>query len=175
MTRGAVQVRRARPGDLDLVARIYTHYVTASAVTFEEVPPSCAEWTERYGRIQDAGLPFLVAESDEQVVGYAYCAPWRSRPAYRHTAEDTVYVAPGAEGQGVGRALLDELLRRCAAVGIRQVIAVITDSGDQASVALHRRCGFREVGRLNQVGRKHGQWWDTVLFQASLEDPDETG
>ena len=119
-------------------------------------------------------LPFLVAEAGGTVAGYAYASPWRPKPAYRHTVEDSVYLAPGQRGRGLGRLLLESLLTGCADAGVRQVIAVIADSGDPASVALHRACGFAETGRLSQVGYKHGRWLDTVLLQREPQ-PGEYG
>lgn len=157
-------IRRAGESDLEAVARIYAHYVRSSVATFEETPPTAADWRRRL----DTELPFLVAEVDGEVAGYAYCTPWRPRPAYRHTVEESVYVAPGAVGAGIGRALLDRLVRDCADAGVRQIIAVVADTGDAASAALHRRCGFVEAGRLSRVGYKHGRWLDTVLLQRSL-------
>lgn len=170
-------VRPARPDDLDAVGRIYAGYVLDSLVTFEVEPPSPAEWSERFGKVRDLGLPFLVAELAGEVAGYAYCSPWRPRPAYRHTAENSIYVAPAAAGRGLGRSLLDELVAGAGASGIRQLIAVIADQGDpgvgeSASVALHLRCGFVEVGRLRRVGLKHGRWLDTVLLQRELDGPE---
>lgn len=150
---------------------IYADYVRSSLVTFEVDPPTPAEWRERFGKVVDHGLPFLVAELDGAVLGYAYCAPWRPRPAYRHTAEDSIYLDPRAAGRGIGRQLLTELLRCAAAAGIRQLIAVIVDAGDPASEALHRRCGFESVGRLRQVGYKHGRWLDTLLMQYTVDGP----
>ncbi|HEY7918714.1 MAG TPA: GNAT family N-acetyltransferase, partial [Streptosporangiaceae bacterium] len=114
-------------------------------------------------------LPFLVAEAAGTVAGYAYASPWRPKPAYRHTVEDSVYLAPGQRGRGLGRLLLESLLAGCADAGVRQVIAVIADSGDPASAALHRACGFADAGRLTQVGFKHGRWIDTVLMQRELQ------
>jgi L-amino acid N-acyltransferase YncA len=115
------------------------------------------------------GLPFLVAETGGAVTGYAYASPWRPKPAYRHTVEDSVYLAPGQRGRGLGRLLLEALLTGCADAGVRQVIAVIADSGDPASVLLHRACGFTDAGRLTRVGFKHGRWVDTLLMQRALE------
>jgi L-amino acid N-acyltransferase YncA len=167
-------VRSASLVDLAQVERIYRHYVDESVVTFDEAPPDRDEWVRRLQLSTAQGLPFLVAESCGRVLGYAVAARWRTRPAYRHTIEESVYVAPSAVGRGVGHALLDELLRRCARANVREVVAVIVDTGgtgnagDTASVAVHRRCGFVEVGRLARVGHKHGRWLDTILMQRSL-------
>ncbi|WP_158884338.1 GNAT family N-acetyltransferase [Amycolatopsis anabasis] len=161
-------VRPASPDDLDSITEIYAHYVRTSVATFELTAPDRAEWERRFASVAETGLPFLVAESAGEVAGYAYCSPWKTRPAYRQTAEDSVYVAPGSAGLGFGGRLLDELLARCAATGIREMIAVIADGGDPASAELHRRRGFTEAGRLTRVGFKHGRWLDTVLWQRSL-------
>lgn len=160
-------VRPATVDDLPAIARIYGHYVDTGVATFELDAPDVAEWTRRFAAIADARLPFLVTERDGEVAGYAYCAPWKSRPAYRATVEDSVYVAPSAVGTGCGSELLAALLDMCRAVGVREVIAVIADSGDPASMALHRRFGFRDAGRLVDVGYKHERWIDTVLMQWS--------
>jgi len=161
-------IRGAEPADLDAVAGIYRHYVVNSVATFEENPPSADDWRAKLADLTGRGLPFLVAEVDGEVVGFAYASPWRPKPAYRHTVEDTVYLAPGWTGRGLGRALLEPLLSRCRAAGTRQVIAVIADSGDGASPALHRRLGFTDAGRLAAVGHKHGRWVDTVLMQRAI-------
>jgi L-amino acid N-acyltransferase YncA len=161
-------VRPATAGDLDAVAGIFAHYVIGSVFTFEEVPPTVAQWRQRLVALAENHLPFLVAEVDGTVAGYAYASPWRPKPAYRHTVEDSIFLAPGYQGKGLGRLLLDALLSACAAAGCRQVIAVIAGSGDPASVALHRACGFTEAGRLTQVGYKHGRWIDTVLLQRAV-------
>ncbi|GAA5072537.1 phosphinothricin acetyltransferase [Thermocatellispora tengchongensis] len=161
-------IRKAEERDLPAVARIFAHYVAESVATFEEEPPSVAAWRARRADLAARGLPFLVAEADGQVAGYAYAGPWRPKPAYRHTAEDTIYLAPGRTGAGLGRALLGELIAGCAAAGVRQVVAVIADTGDPASEALHRRAGFEYAGRLTAVGHKHGRWIDTVLMQLDL-------
>jgi L-amino acid N-acyltransferase YncA len=158
-------VRPATTGDLGAIAGIFAHYVTDSVCTFEEVPPTAGQWRQRLGTLIEYGLPFLVAEVDGTVAGYAYASPWRPKPAYRHTVEDSIFLAPDRQGKGLGRLLLDALLTGCAAAGSRQVVAVIADSGDPASVALHRACGFTEAGRLTRVGYKHGRWIDTVLMQ----------
>jgi L-amino acid N-acyltransferase YncA len=163
-------VRLAVPADAEPVAAIFAHYVATSAATFEESPPSAADWRRRLDDLGRAGLPFLIAEADGEVRGFAYASPWRPKPAYRYTVEDTVYLSPGHTGRGLGSALLGALLARCADAGVRQVIAVIADTGTDASAALHRRFGFTQAGRLTGVGRKHGRWIDTVLMQRELED-----
>jgi L-amino acid N-acyltransferase YncA len=164
---GAI-VRPATAGDLDSIAGIFAHYVTSSVATFEEVPPTPAQWGQRLAALAEDHLPFLIAEVEGTVAGYAYASPWRPKPAYRHTVEDSVYLGPASRGKGLGRLLLDALLTACATAGVRQVIAVIADGGDPASAALHRACGFTEAGRLSGVGYKHGRWIDTVLLQRAV-------
>jgi L-amino acid N-acyltransferase YncA len=163
-------VGRATPADLERVADIFAHYVWNTMVTFEETPPTVADWRRRLEDLAGLGLPFLVARTGGQVAGYAYASPWRPKPAYRHTVEDSVYLAADRTGQGLGRALLGSLLTRCADAGVRQVVAVIADAGadSAASVALHRSFGFVDAGRLTAVGHKHGAWIDTVLMQRDL-------
>ena len=161
-------VRAAVPADLEAVAAICAHYVRTTVTTFEEVPPTVADWQRRLDDLAGRNLPFLVAEADGTVCGYAYASPWRPKPAYRHTVEDTVYLSPGHTGRGIGSALLGGLLAGCAEAGARQVIAVIADTGSDASAALHRRFGFTQAGCLSGVGRKHGRWIDTVLMQKEL-------
>jgi phosphinothricin acetyltransferase len=169
-------IRPAGPADAEAVAAIFAHYVVATATTFEEVPPAAAYWQQRIGDLAGDQLPFLVVGDGAGVAGYAYASPWRPKPAYRHTVEDTVYISPGQTGRGLGRALLTALLAGCEQAGARQVIAVIADTGSDASQALHRRCGFTEAGRLTAVGRKHGRWIDTVLMQKNLmRDDREAG
>ncbi|GIH16272.1 GNAT family N-acetyltransferase [Rugosimonospora africana] len=163
-----VLVRPAEPGDLGAVAGIYEHYVLGSVATFEEVPPGVADWRQRLDDLTGRGLPFLVATVGGEVAGYAYAGPWRPKPAYRHTVEDSIYLAPGRTGQGLGRALLGALLAGCPRAGVRQVVAVIADTGSDASAALHRSFGFTDAGRLVGVGYKHGRWVDTVLMQRDL-------
>ena len=166
-----VVIRKAIPADSEQVAAIFAHYVATSVATFEEVPPTAADWRRRLDELGRQNLPFLVAQvgqAGEVVCGYAYASPWRPKPAYRYTVEDTVYISPGHTGRGLGSALLGGLLDGCAAAGARQVIAVIADTGSDVSAALHRRFGFAEAGRLRGVGRKHGRWIDTVLMQREL-------
>ncbi len=163
-------VRVAVPADAEPVAAIFAHYVTTSVATFEEVAPTGPDWRQRFDDLAARNLPFLVAEAegDRAVCGFAYASPWRPKPAYRHTVEDTVYLCPDRTGHGIGSALLGTLLAGCADAGARQVIAVIADTGSDASAALHRRFGFTQAGRLSGVGRKHGRWIDTVLMQKNL-------
>jgi phosphinothricin acetyltransferase len=165
-----VTVRPAVESDLAAVAGIYAHHVRTGVATFELEPPDSAEWRRRLAAVRSAGLPFLVATVSGEVIGYAYCAPWKPRPAYRHTVEDSVYLAPDATGRGAGGQLLDHLLAGCAEAGVRQVIAVIVDADADAaaSIALHRKRGFVEAGRLTAVGYKYGRWLDTLLLQRSL-------
>jgi phosphinothricin acetyltransferase len=164
----AVAVRPTSPGDLRAISDIYAHHVQTGVATFELTAPDLPEWQRRFESVTSPGLPFLTATVEDEIVGYAYCAPWKSRPAYRHTVEDSVYVAPDAVGLGVGGRLLDALLAECASAGIREVIAVIVDADGEASLALHRNRGFIDAGRLRAVGFKHGRWLDTILLQRSL-------
>lgn len=164
----AAAIRTARPYDLGRVGEIYAHYVETSVATFELDPPDRQNWSRRFGASAETGLPFLVAELDGEIAGYALCTPWKPRPAYRSTVEDSIYVAPSAMRGGVGAALMDGLLTACSASGVREVIAVIADTGEPGSIELHRRHGFVEVGRLSNVGFKLGRWLDTVLMQRSL-------
>jgi phosphinothricin acetyltransferase len=136
--------------------------------TFEEEPPSIEEMARRREAITIAGLPYLVANLHERVVGYAYATGYRPRPAYRHTVENSVYVTQAAHRHGIGTALLTALVARCEAGPWRQMVAVIGDSANRGSIALHRRAGFTEVGTLRAVGFKHGRWVDTVLMQRAL-------
>jgi phosphinothricin acetyltransferase len=163
-----VHLRPAADTDLGAVAEIFAHYVTSSVISFEETPPTVLQWRQRLRLLAERGLPFLVAAAGGTVAGYAYASPWRPAPGYRHTVEDSVYLAPHYRGQGLGRLLLGGLLEACAAAGVRQVIAVIADTGDPASLALHRACGFADAGRLREVGHKHGRSIDTVLLQRAV-------
>jgi L-amino acid N-acyltransferase YncA len=164
-----VVVRAAVGEDLAAVAAIYDHFVLSSVATFEVDPVPAWEWSARLSAAQSSGWPFLVAvDASGTVVGFAYAAPWKTRAAYRWTVEDSVYVAPAAAGHGVGRLLLSTLLDELAAAGARQVVATISDTGDDASVALHRALGFEDAGRLRAVGHKQDRWVDVVLMQRSL-------
>jgi L-amino acid N-acyltransferase YncA len=161
-------VRPVCPADLDEVAGIFGWYAVNSLATFEEAPRPRSEWARHAGELAERGLPFLVAETGGEIAGYAYAGPWRRKPAYRLTVEDSVFVAPGRTGSGTGRSLLTALLAHCAEAGLRQVIAVIADTGEPASVGLHLACGFTHAGRLTGVGFKQGRWIDTLLMQRTL-------
>jgi len=171
---GPCAVREARPQDLAAVQRIYAHHVLTGLASFELEPPDEAEIRRRQEALAGRGLPFLVAELEGAVRGYAYAGPYRVRPAYRYTVEDSVYVAPEAMGRGLGRALLGELVRCCAGLGMRQMVAVIGDSGNLASIRLHEAHGFSRAGLLRSVGFKFGRWVDSVLMQRGLGDGDAT-
>jgi L-amino acid N-acyltransferase YncA len=168
----AVRVRDAAEEDMEAVSTIYGHHVLFGLATFEEVPPTAAALDERRRGVLAAGLPYLVAEVEGRVSGFAYATAYRPRPAYRHTIEDSVYVAEGLGGCGIGSGLLGALIARCEAGPWRQMLAVIGDSGNAGSIALHRRHGFAHVGTLRSVGFKLGRWVDTVLMQRALGDGD---
>jgi L-amino acid N-acyltransferase YncA len=163
-----VQVRPAGPDDIAQIHAIYSHHVLKGLASFEEEPPSPTELRRRYEEVTGRGLPYLVAEFGGTVAGYGYCALYRTRSAYRYTLEDSVYVRPDAYGRGTGKALLAELIRRCAALGYRQLIAVIGDSAHAASIGLHASQGFVRIGTLRSVGFKFGRWVDSVIMQRPL-------
>jgi len=150
------------------VQRIYAHYVLYGLATFEEVPPATDELLTRRTAVLRLGLPYLVATLEDAVVGYSYATSYRARPAYQHTVEDSVYVADGLGRRGIGAMLLGALIERCESGPWRQMLAVIGDSDNAASIALHRRFGFQPVGTLKSVGFKLGRWVDTVLMQRVL-------
>ena len=165
-----VVVRPSRAEDLDAIQAIYAHHVLHGLASFEEAPPDAAELAQRREAILARGLPYLVAEIDGKVVGYAYAGPYRARSAYRYTLEDSVYVAEGWNGRGIGRVLLTRLVAECERWGGRQLVAVIGDSGNTGSIALHAALGFTHAGLLPAVGFKHGRWVDSVLMQRQLGD-----
>lgn len=168
----ALILRDAEEHDLPAVQAIYAHHVETGLGSFEESPPGLSEMTRRYHAILERRMPYLVAELEGAVRGFAYVATYRPRSAYRHTVENSIYVAPEWHGKGIAAALLQALIDRCTEAGYRQMVAVIGDSGNRASVALHERLGFRQVGTLQSVGRKHGRWVDTVLMQRPLGTSD---
>jgi L-amino acid N-acyltransferase YncA len=163
-----ITVRPVEPADLGEVREIFGWYAVNSLTTFEEAPRSTAEWDDLRTQLARLNLPFLVACEGDEVRGYAYAAPWRRKAAYRHTVENSVFIAPGQTGRGLGRLLLTELIAASPPAGARQMIAVIADTGDPASPRLHAACGFTLAGRLSAVGFKHGRWLDTVLMQRAL-------
>ncbi|MER6512217.1 N-acetyltransferase family protein [Nonomuraea sp. NPDC001636] len=181
-------IRDLTEADVPAVTAIYAHYVTGGVATFDETPPGADEWRAKAAALAAAGLPFLVAEDDGTdggtnggtnggtdggaltgaVAGYAYLSQYRPKPAYRHSLEVSIYLAPGRTGRGLGRLLLGELIERASATDARSLIAVIADGGEPASLRLHAAFGFKEAGRLSNVGFKHGRWIDTVLMQLDL-------
>jgi phosphinothricin acetyltransferase len=161
-------VRDAGEADMPAVQRIYAHYVLNALATFEETPPSLEDMMARRRRSLAIGAPYLVAEASGRIVGYCCASPYHPRSAYRYTLEDSVYVADGLHGRGLGAALLGELIQRCEAGSWRQMVAIIGDSANRASIALHRRCGFEHVGTLRAVGFKFGRWVDTTLMRRAL-------
>jgi len=170
-------IRPAEDGDVPAIQAIYAHHVLHGIASFEEEPPDQAEIARRMADVRARGLPYLVAEDrpgSGAILGYAYAGTYRARPAYRFTLEDSVYVLPGKGGKGIGSALLGELIDRCAALGYRQMIAVIGDSANHGSIRLHARHGCREVGVLHSVGFKHGRWVDSVYMQRALGEGDGT-
>lgn len=172
-TAGSTAVLRpVEDRDLPAIQRIYAHHVLHGLASFEVTPPDLAEITRRRDELVGVGLPYYCAVADgtegQVVLGYAYAGPYRPRTAYRFCVEDSIYVAPEAARRGIGRALLERLIARCTEIGKRQIIAVIGDSANLASIDLHRSCGFRLVGTFQAVGFKHGRWVDSVLMQRSL-------
>jgi L-amino acid N-acyltransferase YncA len=161
-------IRPATAADIPAITTIYADAVTYGTATFEIEPPSEREMANRFRALADGGFPYVVAARDAEVLGYAYAGPYRTRIAYRYSLENSIYVAPDCHRHGIGRALLDELLSEAGARGFRQMIAVIGDSQQVASIALHRAAGFNFVGTLSAVGFKFGRWLDTVLMQRSL-------
>lgn len=161
-------IRPSLETDIAAIAAIYSHAVVHGTASFELEPPSQAEMARRREAILDGGYPYLVAERGGEILGYAYAGAYRTRPAYRSTVEDSIYVAPDAQGQGVGRALLVALIDRCEALDFRLMVAVIGDEASHGSIALHRSLGFEPVGILKGIGYKHGRWLSTVLMQRPL-------
>lgn len=165
-------LRPAVLADIPAITRIYAHAVIHGTASFELEPPDEAEMTRRMRALLDGGFPYLVAERDGALAGYAYAGLYRTRPAYRFTLEDSVYVAPDAQRVGIGRVLLDALIADAEAKGFRQMIAVIGDSAQTSSIALHTAVGFKMVGTLISVGYKFGRWLDSVLMQRPLGSGD---
>lgn len=172
-SRGIV-IRASREADMPAVHRIYAHHVMHGFGSFEEEPPDLAELMRRRADYLGRRLPYLVAEREGRIVGYAYAGPWRTRTAYRYTVENSIYVDPAEARRGTGRALLAELIAQCTALGFRQMIAVIGDSANAPSIKLHEAMGFVHAGNLRAVGRKKGRWLDSVMMQRTLGEGDTT-
>ena len=170
----ALTLRPSQDGDLPAITAIYQHAVLHGTGTLELDPPDEAEMGRRRADILAKGLPGLVDVRGEQVLGYAYANHFRPRLAYRYCLEDSIYLAPEAQGQGVGTLLLSELLARCEAAGARQMVAVIGDSQNQGSIGAHRRLGFVYNGSLRSAGFKFGRWLDVVFMQRALGPGDQT-
>ncbi len=163
-----LRLRAMQPADLPAVQAIYAVEVRQGTASFELEPPDVAAIAARWAKVKACGLPWLVVDTEHGVGGYAYATPYRERPAYAATVEDSVYVAPWARGRGLGRMLLAEVIAAAGSAGMRQMVAVIGDSANLGSIRLHRRCGFVHVGTLRHVGRKFDRWLDTVLMQREL-------
>jgi phosphinothricin acetyltransferase len=169
-----MQVRPASARDIPAIHSIYAHHVLHGLASFEEVPPSQEEMRRRFEDVTAQGLPYLAAEIGGEMLGYGYCSLYRTRSGYRHTLEDSVYVKEGSHGKGIGKALLAELIARSTALNYRQIIAVIGDSANAASIGLHASLGFVRAGNLRSVGFKFGRWVDSVLMQLPLGRGDGT-
>lgn len=163
-----MQLRSATSEDLPQVSLIYAHHVLHGLASFELEPPSLDEMLGRHEKILAGGYPYLVACDGATVLGYAYASQYRPRPAYRYTVEDSIYIGPGLAGRGIGKALLTRLIAECEARGFRQMLAVIGDSANLASISLHRACGFELKCTLDAFGFKFGRWVDSVLMQRPL-------
>ena len=162
------EIKPATAADLPAVTAIYGDAVRTGTATFELTPPDLAEMTRRFGSLMDGGFPYLVAVLEGRVIGYAYAGPYRPRPAYRFTVENSVYLAPASHRRGIGLQLLQGLIEACEARGYRQMIAVIGDSANAGSIAVHTRTGFQMIGTHPNVGFKFGRWLDTVMMQRAL-------
>lgn len=169
-----ILIRPSSEDDVGALHAIYAHNVLTGTATFELEPPDVDEMGRRRAAVLAQGLPYLVAEIGGEVVGYAYASPFRPRPGYRFTVEDSVYVAPGQQGRGVGKTLLGALIVECERLGKRRMLAVIGDSANAASIGMHRACGFEDAGLLPGTGWKFGRWLDVVLMQRVLGDGTET-
>ena len=169
-----MQLRPATLADIPAITAIYAHAVRHGTASFELEPPNEAEMTRRMQAALDGKFPYLAADIDGKLAGYAYASLYRTRPAYRFTVENSVYVAPDMHRRGVGKALLQRLIEECSARGYRQMIAVIGDSDQAASIGVHKACGFEPAGNLKSIGWKFGKWLDTPLMQRALGDGAKT-
>jgi L-amino acid N-acyltransferase YncA len=163
-----LEIRITQEADLPAITAIYQEAVRTGTATFEIEPPDLAEMTRRFRALVDGGFPYLVAVLDDRIVGYAYAGPYRPRPAYRFTVENSIYLDPVSHRRGIGLKLMQELILACTARGFRQMIAVIGDSANAGSVGLHTRCDFQMIGTHPNVGLKFGRWLDTVMMQLPL-------
>ncbi len=161
-------IRDSRDDDLPAITAIYAHHVLHSTGTFETEPPSAADMAARRADVLGKGLPYLVVEDGGTVLGFAYGNWFKPRPAYRYSVEDSIYLAAGTQGKGLGRALLTALLERCEAAGIRKIMAIIGDSANAGSIGVHRSLGFTQVGVIESCGWKMGAWRDIVIMQKTL-------
>lgn len=168
------QIRSSHDGDITAITAIYAHHVLHGTGTFETEPPSETDMTARRADVLGKGLPYLVAEQDGQVLGFAYCNWFKPRPAYRFSAEDSIYVAEAARGLGVGRLLLDALCTAAESAGVRKLLAVIGDSANAGSIRVHQAAGFTHIGVMRSVGWKFGAWRDVVLMEKPLGAGDTT-
>jgi phosphinothricin acetyltransferase len=165
------EIRRAAAADLDRITDIYANAVRHGTASYELEPPGRADMEARFAALSGNGFPYIVAEQDGGILGYAYAGPFRPRPAYRFVLEDSIYIAPEARGRGIGRLLLAALIEEVRRLGFRQIIAVIGDgTPESASVRLHEKLGFRHSGRLEGTGYKHGRWLDTTFMQLTLNE-----
>ena len=162
------KIRPATEADLPAITAIYEHAVRFGTATFEIDPPDLAEMTRRFRSLADGQFPYLAAELDGAVIGYAYAGPYRPRPAYRFSVENSVYFDPKAQGRGIGKVILQALIAQSEQRGFRQMVAVIGDSANAASIGVHRSTGFKMIGTCENVGFKFGRWLDTVMMQRDL-------
>jgi L-amino acid N-acyltransferase YncA len=167
-------IRPSQEEDIPAITAIYAHHVLHGTGTFETEPPTAADMAARRLDVLAKRLPYLVTEEAGRITGFAYCNWFKPRPAYRFSAEDSIYLAADAHGRGLGRALLEELGKQAEAAGVRKLIAVIGDSANRGSVGVHRACGFTEVGVLKSCGWKFGEWRDVVLMEKALGAADTT-
>jgi L-amino acid N-acyltransferase YncA len=170
----ALTVRSSDDDDIQAITAIYAHHVLHGTGSFETEAPSQAEMATRRAGIIGRAMPYLVASDGSTVLGYTYASPYRPRAAYADTVENSIYLRPDLVGRGIGRRLLTALVGACEALDLRQMVAVVGDSANLASIRLHERCGFRTVGVLQSVGWKHGKWLDTVLLQRTLASGDSS-
>jgi phosphinothricin acetyltransferase len=163
-------IRETEPADLPWVREIYNHYVANSTVTFDEDAMTLREWKSKFAYLKKLGMPFIVAVSPSgQILGYALVTPWKQKRAYRFTVENSIYLGAASTGKGLGPVLMQELIDRSKAAGLKEMIAVIADKGAEASIKMHENFGFTEIGRMGRVGYKFDRWLGTVLLQKSLK------